>query len=134
MFLPVIMIILSYIFNSFLYMGQFLYEITPYQDQVIEQNKVDSFAVSCINVLALSISRHTDYFLNSVVRSNVLSINSEEEGMKCDITEPLKEGAKSIKFKILISSVNRIFVYRVLFTFIAEEDGSYLIENILINN
>ena len=38
-------------------------EIAPYQEAIIQQNKIDQFAVDCVNTLSLSVVRHTDYLL-----------------------------------------------------------------------
>jgi hypothetical protein len=85
MFLPVIILFMSYVLNSFISLGQFAIDIAPLQAEILERGSVDRAMGECANVFGFNIARFSDYFLERDSDAVVLNFDSSDGLYTCHI-------------------------------------------------
>lgn len=85
MFLPVIILFMSYVLNSFISLGQFAIDIAPMQAEILERGSIDRAMGECADAFGFNIARFGDYFLERDSGVEVLTYDSADGLYSCHV-------------------------------------------------
>ncbi len=85
MFLPVIILFMSYVLNSFISLGQFAIDIAPLQAEILERGSIDRAIGECADAFGFNMARFSDYFLERDSGAEVLTYDSADGLYSCHV-------------------------------------------------